>query len=439
MIICNEIKSREKLFSLTSFNKQHNSISKDKMMLKVQDLMVNILQSYFKQQNPETIKQIFLTKHSAQHNIRELIYARVFPNFSTCQLFLTYLTGCPHQGQKPIFLLSSIHYIILYISSLILGIGIGWWFFISKLYLLLPLAWIITLGGVAGCNLGLIHQASHLQLTRRKIVDFWIGRILSAILITVGFDDYTVGHRYHHRPATHQTDLDNTLLILQAIDFKPGLPVAKYWQCLWKLVDPLFMGRFFLTRLMKSFVTNSLISKYLTWLIWLSVAILVAITHNWLPFTVSYLVPVLILYPPIYILRHTVEHKAPSQEIIQKRNKLYIALSTDAVFLGEAPPEEDLMGLSKFLAWSGWWSRMLFWHGLIRWLVCPADVPVHDYHTRMAGHPREDWPNALWHRQRQQDAGCPGWPILYTEQWGFITGMNEVFESFSNLPQDYNF
>jgi len=81
----------------------------------------------------------------------------------------------------------------------------------------------------------------------------------------------------------------------------------------------------------------------------------------------------------------------------------------------------------------------LFWHDLIRWLVCPTDVPVHDYHTRMAGHPREDWPNALWYCQRQQDACCPGLPILYTEQWGFITGMNELFESFSHLPQDYDF
>jgi hypothetical protein len=373
-------------------------------------------------------------------SVRDQIYQRVFPDSDVFQEWITHLTGCPYTGQKPLLLLTNYHYIVLYLTAFLGGILLSWMSWNNGDLPLVLVGWILTIGGSAGCNVGLIHQASHRNLTDHKGFDVWFGRVLSILILMVDFDQYVEGHAKHHGVKTHQTHEDNTINLLDYIGCRPGLLMKDYWQVVYNLINPFFLIRFIgQRRLAVIFFKSYFASKLLAWIFWGAMIAIVCKTHSELPFFMAYVIPVLLLYSPVYIIRYCVEHKLPPEAICQNRNKRYVALSTDAVFLGEVPPSEALAGLAKTVAWTGWWMRLLLWHGMWRWLVCPYDVPVHDYHTRMAGHSREDAANAIWHRQAQQAAGCPGWPTQYTEVWGFVNAMRTVFTSFSQLPTDYRF
>jgi Fatty acid desaturase len=390
-----------------------------------------------------SLRTISGTSHKAQDlpntplSIRDRIYQRVLTNSVIAQALITEITGCPHTGQKPLLWLSNSHYITLYLTAFLGGIVLAWMGWQKSCLLLIFVGWVLTLGGCAGSNFGLIHQAAHGNLTGYKGVDRWLGRVLSVLILLTDFDQYDEGYSRHHSVKTHQTAVDNTLKLLAYVGIQPGLPIERCWQALVCLVNPFFLGKFlFQKRLALVFIKSYTVSKVLAILIWGGVFAGVLLTHAEMPFLVAYGVPVAVLYSPLYVIRHFVEHKLPSAEVYQNRDKTYVALSTDAVFLGEVPPPKGLTGIAGGIAWTGWWLRLLFWHGMWRWLVCPYDVPVHDYHTRMAGNPREDAAHAIWHRQAQQKAGCPGWPTPYTEVWGFVNAMRTVLTSFSEFPQD---
>lgn len=374
--------------------------------------------------------------------MRKRIKEQVFSDSPCVQEFLTHLTGCPYFGQEPILYLNPVHYLVLYGLAFVSGISITLIGISQPVYYpLVSVGWILTTGATSGFQLVIIHNAAHLKVTRSQKGDAWLARILAVIILMPDADTYTKGHRKHHNRRTHQTNEDNTIKTLfDDLGFKPGMPVDYYWGQLRQLINPLFLAKYIVKRLNNCLLnTTSFTSKVLAWSVWIPLVTLVTLTNGWVAFLITYGIPVLAFYTVIHFIRLCVEHKALTVEIMKNRNKLYEALCTDAVFVGELPPEDNLSGLKNTLAWTKWWLCLLFWHGMIRWLIIPADVVVHDYHTRMAGSSREHWEMAIWERQKQIELGCPGWPTLYTEQWGFINAMNSVFTSFSQLPADYQF
>ena len=84
------------------------------------------------------------------------------------------------------------------------------------------------------------------------------------------------------------------------------------------------------------------------------------------------------------------------------------------------------------MAWGYWAARMLFYHLPARALVLTGDSPCHDYHHRYPT--SKAWPNAIFERQADLDAGCPGWPEPYQETWGLLEAMDETFKSLSQQP-----
>src|SRR5206468_7765637 len=77
-------------------------------------------------------------------------------------------------------------------------------------------------------------------------------------------------------------------------------------------------------------------------------------------------------------------------------------------------------------AYARWLFRLLFIHFPARYLILTGDAVCHDYHHR---HPRDrDWPNYIFARQADQDAGHPGWPP-YEEVWGLVPAINRVLDS----------
>jgi hypothetical protein len=126
-----------------------------------------------------------------------------------------------------------------------------------------------------------------------------------------------------------------------------------------------------------------------------------------------------------------VKHTFPAPADARRSGKDYFAGLTNAIFLGEAAPAPGMP--RPALAWVRWTVRMLVVHFPARYVVLTGDTVVHDYHHR---HPRSrDWPNYLFARQRDIDAGHPGWPA-YREVWGLVPAIDLVFRSLSVANPD---
>jgi hypothetical protein len=75
---------------------------------------------------------------------------------------------------------------------------------------------------------------------------------------------------------------------------------------------------------------------------------------------------------------------------------------------------------------------MLFIHLPTRVFVVPSDLVGHDWHHR---HPKSKaWPNTIYERQQDLDAGCPGWPIPLEEVWGLGAALDDTFKVLSMAP-----
>lgn len=109
-----------------------------------------------------------------------------------------------------------------------------------------------------------------------------------------------------------------------------------------------------------------------------------------------------------------------------KKNWL-LARKSHGRFCGETPPFNQ-----SSLAWLRWWMRMLGYHLPVRILILPGEMPEHDWHYR---HPHDpDWANGIYARQRDLEAGCPGFSESYTEVWGLFEAIDLVFETLSKAP-----
>lgn len=120
-----------------------------------------------------------------------------------------------------------------------------------------------------------------------------------------------------------------------------------------------------------------------------------------------------------------------SREDEKQYQKWVLASKSLGRFLGESPPDVSFRQLP--LAWVRWGMRMLGYHLPVRIAILPGDLPVHDYHHRYPMSP--EWPNAVYARQRDLEAGCPVWPEPYTEVWGgLFEAIDHVFDSLSKAP-----
>ena len=111
-------------------------------------------------------------------------------------------------------------------------------------------------------------------------------------------------------------------------------------------------------------------------------------------------------------------------------NKCRLGRLTFGRFVGEPIPSRDLPPGQWLWAWGRWLFRVFALHIPTRLCVLPGDLCQHDFHHR---HPRGDWSNAGYERQRDLTAGCPGWPEPYREVWGLDNAIDVVFTGLASL------
>ncbi len=347
---------------------------------------------------------------------------------SAFQGMLTLLTGKPLQGQKP-WSVTPLHHLTIALLSIAVGVvcstiavinGYAWLLF------LLP-GWMLTLHGIRDLRMKIFHQCAHDNMFGHKGVDAFIGETISTFLLIQDFQSYRYEHVIEHHSVHHMTLKDPTVkTLLITFGFRPGMTREQLQRKLLKgIFSPVFHLRFFIARIISHLLPASSTRKTISIGIWVAIVVLATITHSWIPFLIAWFLPLTLFFQVTNTLRLCVKHVFP-QPGERRQGKAYFASLTYGVFLGERTPEPDLPPLQRSRAWLHWWTRMLFIHFPMRYLVLTADTVCHDYHHR---HPRsKNWANYIFARQEDIEAGHPGWPP-YREAWGYRDAVNLVFDS----------
>lgn len=351
------------------------------------------------------------------------------------QWLLTIITGKPLRGQRPLWRRTPLWHLVTALvallggtaaSGLILTVPLAWW-------PLLVISWVSTVHGARKLQVMVLHHAVHHTAFGERW-DRIIMEVVSTLLLIQGYDGFEHNHvGLHHKLKYLATVHDPDVCFLLELGFRPGMRREELWRHLVKsLGSPWFHGRFLRARLTANFLMAPLYRRGMAVAYAAAVLTAVALTHAWVAFALAWVVPVMGLYHISALLHLIGEHRWLRVRDPRQPHKLVLARLTSGRFMGEPVPPASLPLPSRLAAWGRWILKMGVFHIPARAAVTVGDLPQHDYHHR---HPRRnDWANAVYARQQDLEAGCPGWPEPYTEVWGLFNALDEVFELWSTLP-----
>ncbi|MFF5218062.1 stearoyl-CoA 9-desaturase [Micromonospora sp. NPDC000442] len=354
---------------------------------------------------------------------------------------LTFLTGKPHTGQRPLRLTPGFH-LWAATASMVGGLVVswaalangGWWL------LLLLLGWSMTLHGARNLRMMMYHQAAHRNMWARPRRDRVVGRLVAAALMVQDFDRYSTEHVIDHHAVHHMTVRDPTVqAFLIGLELRPGMTRRQMWRHLvrHKLLSPVFHLNFLLGRIQSYFAPASRSLRVATVAGYAAVVALAVNFDQWVFLLVAWVLPMTFFYQISNTLRLCVKHTFPGPEVTERRGREYFASLTNAILIGERTPVDRSGGpLRRAARWFRWSLRMLTVHLPARYLVLTGDTVVHDFHHR---HPMSrDWANYIFARHADIEAGHRGWPP-YREVWGLVPAINLVFDSLGRAdPQEYD-
>lgn len=352
------------------------------------------------------------------------------------QEFITWMTGKPYSKQESLFrstpereLLTALVWFFGGGAAGFMIVNAGPWF-----WALLPLAWLFVVGGARYLVLGPSHYCMHNSFSKNHRVNFLVGESISVVSWTQDYESYKDDHlKSHHPPdklATLEYDPDKQLIVRE-LGFVPGKPKDFYWKRLWAtLLSPRVHLLLLSRRLKSNFLTASVYHRLLV-LAWSGTVLsVVAVTHEWVSFLLAWVIPISVGYQVSALLQFLGGEHLWGNECSGEPVKLMLLRKCLGRFLGSAPPESSF--LHQPCSWLTWGLKMLG-HLAIRVSVLPADLPCHDMH-HYGGNGSQDWPNAVYQRQKLVDAEYPGWPEPWPEVWGIWNAVDLVFASLSEAP-----
>ncbi len=297
------------------------------------------------------------------------------------------------------------------------------------LWLMVPLGLLATSCGLGLFQVVVFHHCSHGTVFRSRARNRQVGRLISALLLFKRFDDYQHEHMLHHSPKKLLTEEDEFAdFVLGLCGLEPGLPKRELWRrvCV-SLVSPAFHARFLRRRIGASLFTGDAAHDRVGRIAWAG-AFLAAAAGGVLPaFLVAWVLPVTVLLQAATVLRILCEHRFPEPELIAMRNRDFVCHATAGVFPGREPPAARANTPRGLLLWAGWWLEMLTVHLFVRLFVLVGDAPCHDFHHRRPATRR--WTDYIHARQQDLEAGSPGFPSGYIENWGLISAIDENLAS----------
>lgn len=335
------------------------------------------------------------------------------------QALITAVTGKPYQGQQPLFQLSREAVLAKTTVSLVASVTTSTFLVSHPFYWgLLPLPWLITVGSARTFLISINHRLIHSQFFGNK-GDHWLAEVISTVLMLQGFDSYKHDHVHiHHHRDLCFTFQDPDAKTLLKFSFLPGLRVGDYWRRFFSLlVFPNFHWQFFSARLKANFIDVPVYRRWMSIIFNSLLLTAITICHAWIPFLIAWVFPLTILYHISTLFQLCSEHRWGAGGHPETKSH--------GRFCGETLPTN-----SSAMAWLGWITKMLFYHIPIRIAVlADPEICGHDHHHHFPKGDK-DWPNTIYNRQAQIDAGAKE----YIDFWGIHNAMNAVFESLAQTP-----
>lgn len=347
------------------------------------------------------------------------------------QGFLTWLTTQPITGRAyPAH--SSCYQVLTGFLSVISGVvmSIVALQIAGACYAFLLLGWIITVSGMRKLQVVIYHHCSHGTVFESKLANLILGEILSITLVIKDFRTYKRDHMAHHNAKKLLTYEDETAQDLGEIGLFPGIAKSILWQrLLISFISPVSHTRWIFGRFKNCFLSLNFLHNVTAIFLWLSLILVIDHFHLWTQFITAWLFPLTVLYHISRILRLTAEHRWPTTDINNSRGKIFVCLSTIAVFNGEELPSKTENHLYNFFQFLYWSTKMIFVHLFARVFVLVGDTPCHDYHHRRPS--SREWTNYILAREEDKVKGCPGYPMNYDEIWGLFNAINLNLKSLS--------
>ena len=349
---------------------------------------------------------------------------------------LTYVTGKPLPHQKPMLILHPVlHTVFATVGFLAMagaemtllhihpGLGI----------VLLAPYWIAMTGYVRRFQVVYAHHASHLALSRSRMINRVLSDILTTIPLIQNGYDYKRDHLSHHKRRDFSTRRDFAAMFLLKAGFRPSAPTKESWRTFWKaVISPKFHFGFFYERLRSNLLAPSLY-RILMALIWiLFLAFICFLVGGWV-FVLCVVVPIGPLYQVSTLLNTITEHGWLGSEDGPANMEEYAARCW-ARFCGEPCPNPGSVGFRKWYLWSRWWIRSILIHIPTRIAVFVGDTPAHDWH-HLAGYQHDTlaWPYAIYQREAAITEG-KGSGLDEREVWGLWDTIDHSFCYLSRIP-----
>ncbi|SDB74831.1 Fatty acid desaturase [Belnapia rosea] len=354
------------------------------------------------------------------------------------QPFLTWLTARPAPGEASIdrpgtaFVIRALLWTFggcgLSLVPLLLGDAsvLAW--------LLMPLGWLATSCGLGLFQVVVFHHCAHGTVFREREANRRVGRLVSALLLFKRFEDYQHEHMLHHSPKKLLTEEDEFAnFVLGLCELEAGRPKRQLWrQVAFSLVSPAFHGRFLQRRIRASLFTGDRAHDWTGRLAWGGAILGALAIGQGVAFFLAWVLPVTVLLQAATVLRILCEHRFPEPAVMAVRDRAFVCHATAGVFPGSMPPAEPATSPAGLLRWAGWWLEMLALHLPVRLFVLVGDAPCHDFHHRRPATRR--WTDYIHARQNDLEAGSPGFPSGYVENWGLFAAIDENLASLAAQP-----
>ncbi|QDU67644.1 fatty acid desaturase [Engelhardtia mirabilis] len=352
------------------------------------------------------------------------------PGGRPVQIFWTWLTGLPATGELPAIRWTP--WTRLAVSLLVLGSGVAAATWATSgpavQWLALVPAWLLTTGALRHLYIVTGHYAAHSDFSGSKRVDRALAELFSTLSFTIPFDLYRRDHARFHHSSRLGTPLDPDVRFLWRSGFGPGRSMAQLWLRLaTSLISPVYHGRYLWGRIRSNLWDAPRYRVVLGWAYVVSTALVLAATGSAATWALVWLVPAVLGFQASALLQFLSEHR---WWLDLPAGKLRLARLTFGRFLLLPFPDRNLTGPARHTgALASFWAKVLLLQLPARIAVLVGDLPQHDLHHRRSVY---DWANAVFVRQRDVEAGSPGFPEPYGGVAGTLADhVGEVFRSWA--------
>lgn len=363
------------------------------------------------------------------------------------QPFLTWQTGKPNRGQKPLMYRSNLSHIFTAYFALIIGVIISIYSYYFVYYWGLPVGWLLTVSGarklIPTINHYCVHNDFLPEKWRKKYgwLHSYIADLNSGILFLQDFASYRIEHLTHHGINIVASIVDPDMAFMWQLGFKAGMTKTKLWMVyISNLLNPFSkLHRLFLVSRVKTTFCKATPFRVLVQTLIALVVFLIGYNTSLSTVLVAIIFPMTYLYHMASLMQFSSEHlwlsDVKEDGLLPKESHNFLVdrakRLTNGRFCGEATP--STANRSYFVAvllWVKWIFRMLLIHLPIRLFVLPGNLCQHDHHHRSKF--GSDWANSIYSREAMaREFRNSGEPL--TEVWGLYNAIDMVFDNLSKM------